>query len=377
MKIVLSGVETNNKGAELMLYAILQEIERKFTDASVYISPYSVMQGVDYVKTSLDFRFWPYSKLMKITHINGILKKLKFSMIEGADFVRANYVIDGSGFLFSDQTKLWGTTPEWWEKWLGHQYKYGAKIIFLPQAFGPIEDNKTKQAISILGRYASVIMPREQVSLKYIKDSGLVDIKKVKQFPDFTSLVDGMFPKGYEHLKEGICVIPNMRMIDQGKITYDNYIRLLSAIIMEGRKSSHPVYLLNHEGINDENLAYQCQRSLTGDIEVVTGLNALEVKGLISSAYMVITSRFHGLASSLNSCVPALATSWSHKYGELFKDYNLTGYVLPLDDVDVIIERVRSLLDKQENDFIRMHLSKQVPCLKQQTREMWNYVWNI
>ena len=34
MKIVLWGVETNNKGAELMLYAILQEIERKFPDAT-------------------------------------------------------------------------------------------------------------------------------------------------------------------------------------------------------------------------------------------------------------------------------------------------------------------------------------------------------
>ena len=55
MKIVLSGVETNNKGAELMLYAILQEIERKWPDADVYISQKRIKQGLNYVK-SLDLR---------------------------------------------------------------------------------------------------------------------------------------------------------------------------------------------------------------------------------------------------------------------------------------------------------------------------------
>ena len=37
MKYVLNGVETNNKGAEIMLYAILQEIERRDKDAVVYL----------------------------------------------------------------------------------------------------------------------------------------------------------------------------------------------------------------------------------------------------------------------------------------------------------------------------------------------------
>ena len=51
MKIVLTGVETNNKGAELMLYAILQEVERTFPDAEVYISPNAIPQGLNYLQT--------------------------------------------------------------------------------------------------------------------------------------------------------------------------------------------------------------------------------------------------------------------------------------------------------------------------------------
>ena len=37
MKIVLSGIETNNKGAELMLYAILQEIDKYLMHGYSYI----------------------------------------------------------------------------------------------------------------------------------------------------------------------------------------------------------------------------------------------------------------------------------------------------------------------------------------------------
>ena len=377
MKIVLTGVETNNKGAELMLYAILQEIERKYPDACVYISPYSVIQGLGYVKTSLKFRFWPYTKLMKLTHINGILKKLHFPMIEGEDFVKADYVLDGSGFLFSDQTKLWDTTPEWWEKRLSHQSEHGAKIVFLPQAIGPVEEENTKNAIAVINKYADVIMPREKVSYGYLKESGLVDMDKVRMYTDFTSVVDGIFPSRLEHLRGGICIIPNMRMIDKGKITYEDYIKLLSSIISEGNRSGRPVYLLNHEGAKDEELAFQCQKSVTGRIEVITGLNALEVKGLITSAYVVVTSRFHGLASALNGCVPSLATSWSHKYEELFDDYQLQGYVLPLNHLDAALDKVKEILGEKENMRIRKHLSSQVPRIKSQTREMWNLIWGL
>ena len=126
------------------------------------------------------------------------------------------------------------------------------------------------KALAILSKYADVLIPREQVSYDYLKESGVVDMNKVKKFTDFTSLVDGVFPKGYEHLRDGICIIPNMQMIRKGKISYNDYIRLLSVIIGEGKKSGHPVYLLNHEGPNDADLCLKCKASIGGDVEAVT-----------------------------------------------------------------------------------------------------------
>ena len=380
MKIVLTGVETNNKGAELMLYAILQEVERRHPNAEVYIEPEMNRQGLDYVHTKVKLRYWPKAEFVQKMHLKGIFSRLHLPMkvLRYTSAVKADYVLDGSGFCFSDQCKMWGRKAEWWESLLNRQYKHGAKIVFLPQAFGPLEEIDTKEAIRVLNKYSTLIMPRERVSYDFLKNSDLMDMEKVKINTDFTSLVDGTFPKLYEHLRNGICIIPNMKMIEKGNISLDKYIHLLISIIQEGKKSGYPVYLLNHEGKKDEKLAYRCREKIGNDIDVVTGLNALEVKGMISSSFMVVTSRFHGLASALNCGVPSLATSWSHKYKSLFLDYELDdSYILPLDNVEKVIVQVKRILGADENEKIRKHINEQVPRIKIQTIEMWNQVWNL
>jgi colanic acid/amylovoran biosynthesis protein len=165
-------------------------------------------------------------------------------------------------------------------------------------------------------------------------------------------------------------------MVDTGTISKEDYIGLISAIVNSCKGLGHPIYLLNHEGEGDEQLSYECKKRIENNIEVVTGLNALEVKGMIASAYLVVTSRFHGLASALNSCVPCLATSWSHKYSELLNDYGLSDGVLPLDNNEKAIEKVSSYIDNNVNAEIRQHLSARVKMIKSQTTDMWNTVWN-
>lgn len=379
MKIILNGVETNNKGAELMLYAILQEIERKHPEAVVYFPAANIRQGKRYVQTSLSIKYLPFSWFVNRLHLGRLFRILHLPTrylqdiyaIKGAD-----YFIDGSGFHFSDQKKNFTSDKVWkWKHLLGRLNGQGCRIVFLPQAFGPAQKANTLNGLRVLGDYASLIFPREQTSYNYLEQSGVVNMDKVKLFTDFTSLVEGVFPEGYEHLKDGICIIPNLRMIDTGTVSKENYIGLISAIVNSCKASGRPIYLLNHEGKGDEQLAYECKKSIGNNIKVVTGLNALEVKGLISSAYLVISSRFHGVTSSLNSCVPCLATSWSHKYHELFNDYGMDGCVLPLDNITQSVGKVKEYLDEQNNAKIREHLSQRLPSIKERTRLMWDFVW--
>ena len=123
MKILLSGVETNNKGAELMLYAILQEIERKYPDAEVFIPADRIRQGVDYVKTSLKLTICHHrfvDRIMVKLHINGILRRLHLPQITPQLSIPEDidYFIDGSGFAFSDQWNLSDSRVEYWRRLL-------------------------------------------------------------------------------------------------------------------------------------------------------------------------------------------------------------------------------------------------------------------
>ncbi|MDE5881105.1 MAG: polysaccharide pyruvyl transferase family protein [Muribaculaceae bacterium] len=381
MKIVLNGVETNNKGAELMLYAILQEIERRFPKATVMLPSCNIRQGYSYIKTSLNFRDLSNGKIIQFLnkfHIPGIMRRLHLPYFQFTEYRRVNnadYFIDGSGFTFSDKWNHGKCSYNVWNYRLDHYRKQGTKIVFLPQAFGPIEKEGTKRLVSLLSDKASLIIPREHKSYEYLRNAS-VNMSKVKMFTDFTSLVDGYVPKEYTHLQGKVAFIPNLRMVDKGTMSMTSYLNLMMNMIDCVRSKGYGVYLLNHEGIGDEELCFKI-RECVGDIDIVTGINALEVKGIISTAYMCITSRFHGLASSLNTGVPCLAIGWSHKYEELYKDYGIEGCLLDIKNVDKIKDKIVWLLDSENNRNMREKLQTRFPLIQQETRNMWELIWQL
>ena len=289
MKILLTGVETNNKGAELMLYAILQEIERKFPESIVLIDSNDLKQGRGYVNTKLQLLTYTSLKrtLVKKLHINGVLSLLHLPQINVVPNIPSvDYLLDGSGLHFTDQMTNSFLTKGWVEIFKSVK-KNNAKIIFLPQGFGPINENYTKKAVSVLFKYADLVFAREQVSYAYLSNCGSADMKKVKVSPDFTSLVEGTFPDQYSHLKGAICIIPNVQMVRKGIVSKKDYISYIYHLVHEVAMSNKEVYLLNHGGKDDEAFIYACKDILGGKVEIVTNLNALETKGLIASSRLV------------------------------------------------------------------------------------------
>jgi len=69
----------------------------------------------------------------------------------------------------------------------------------------------------------------------------------------------------------------------------------------------------------------------------------VEIKRLLGRSRLVIGSRFHALVSALSQGVPCIATSWSHKYEMLFKDYACEEMVLP---VPSTVDQIRTCVDQ-------------------------------
>ena len=132
-----------------------------------------------------------------------------------------------------------------------------------------------------MNTYVDVIFVRDKVSLNYLKEVQ-IDYDKIVLFPDFTALVSSVLPEKYAYLQGAVGVIPNYQMIKKTSTHANDYIHFLCSIIEHVKAKGYNVFMLNHEGELDLSLCNDVNSLLDSKIEIVTGLNALEIKGVIS-----------------------------------------------------------------------------------------------
>jgi colanic acid/amylovoran biosynthesis protein len=95
---------------------------------------------------------------------------------------------------------------------------------------------------------------------------------------------------------------------------------------------------------------------------------------MIGGASLVISSRFHGLVNALSQSVPAIGTSWSHKYGQLAADYACPEAIWDIEPPDVAEPRLREWLSDDQLAARRIALRSKSTTLKEATRSMWTEV---
>jgi colanic acid/amylovoran biosynthesis protein len=378
MKIQIDGTNTLNKGAELMLYAILQEIEKKYPEASIIFNGY----GHNTIKTCTTQQFEYPVRLQYGRYPRYIFRILKLQLpyIFFSNYRPSNNIdilLDASGFRFGDQWNYTNWHLNIAENYYSQLKKAGTKIILLPQAFGPFGTDQGKRSIEILNKYVDLIVARETLSHEYLIKAG-INPEKVYCFPDFTITVDGTVPDEYKNLKKSICIIPNRKMITRTQLGTNKYCDYLIKVIKLLQQERQNVFLLNHEGKKDLELCKSINSQFNNKLSIVNGLNAKEIKGIIGNSYLVISSRYHGAASSLNQEIPCLATSWSHKYSLLFQDFDLHNNMinanLPFDETAT---KIINLLDATTNNDLKLHLHSCKNILINKTKDMWSKVWNV
>ncbi|MEQ1528080.1 MAG: polysaccharide pyruvyl transferase family protein [Methylococcales bacterium] len=377
MMIEIKGVGFVNKGAELMLMAVLQKVKTKYPDAEFVLTP--------------DEKSCPYQSIAKV----GAYQKLHFARY-GINFLKIaelipnrflrryglvleseiDVILDASGLAYSDN---WGAIPATLTASRIKQWRTaGKKVILLPQAFGPFTSEKIKKAMKTIIANADLICARDAESYKYLQD--LTNSTTIQLFPDFTNLIQNTaLPDHYQYLADRVCIITNCRMLDQlPAAEAQRYVPLMADALTYLINSQCKPYFLMHEGLHDESLAQQIMAKANSQVEIIREADPLTIKSIIGASRGVLCSRFHGLVSALSQGVPALGTGWSHKYDMLFADYQFSEGLLNLrENNQELAEKLHFITDPHKNNRLRQALLEQASVQKQRSEQMWDAVFHI
>ncbi|MEO6327578.1 MAG: polysaccharide pyruvyl transferase family protein [Ginsengibacter sp.] len=374
MVIELRGVNSINKGAELMMLAIISKIKEELRNPLFVMeksklapplmhSKYGIYTKTNFKRFKIPFKYF-------LALIPAPLRRRWYYINEN----EIDVVLDASGFALGD---TWGVKKA--SRRLGnHIEKWnrgGKKVIILPQAFGPFATQELITCMETIINYADLIFARDQISFKYLKGVAGNNEKFILA-PDFTNLIDGISPPYLDNLKDKVAIVVNNQMIKTNtKTDGEAYLHLLRRIIMMIEKLDYKPYFLIQEGQADRKIAELINQKLITRLAIVEEDNPLYIKGIIAGAKAVVTSRFHGLVNCLSQAIPCLATGWSHKYEMLLQDYNYQEAFVNIHCNDeLLLEKVKSILTETTRKTIIDNLKAMSLNQKKLSEEMWTKV---
>ncbi|WP_147305794.1 polysaccharide pyruvyl transferase family protein [Subtercola boreus] len=367
--ILLVGVEFNNQGAYLMLLAAAKVIREQF-DAIPVVEFHNGTEekkriaGVSALVPQRTYgvitrarRFRPLRRLWK-----------KFPYVLPTELLA---VFDGSGFRYGDQ---WvNSNLDYTAGKLRDWAARGVPVYMLPQAFGPFE--KTAGPSLTAMKASRIVFPRDAESETYVRDILTGQTPKVHRHPDFTAGLEGRFPTGYEAYRGRVPIIPNYNIYsraDDGD-SQERYLSNLTAIVEHLHGKGLQPYGLAHEGRKDveilEKVKQRVKSQSSINLELVGGLSGLELKGLIGTAPLIVSGRYHAIVSALSQGVPAVIHGWSHKYRYVADDFDARELQCdPLAAADESIAVIETIIGNTE---LTGRISAAAQRVKAEMKDMW------
>lgn len=365
--VEIHGTGVHNRGAELMAIAIAERVRTQHPNAIIAVPPsfgtQKDIQRYNFVTTlSLESR----TKKSLRCLVDAILSR---NMINQKN---VDIVLDASGFAFSDQWSMWFAKNL--VKKMNKPQRITQPLILLPQALGSFKKTEIKDYSQQVFNRATYVFARDKQSYEYTAD--LVDNKKKLHLcPDFTLNVKPLENKEIILPSEFVAIVPNARMLDKIENS-DSYLEFLKKTVeLIQSKNMTPLFVV-HDAHEDKQVVEKLGRPYS-DIQIVQHHDPRVLKWILGQAAFVIGSRFHALVSSLSQGIPCISVGWSHKYPELFNDFN-SGECL-INDLDDY-QKLSSLISNLSDAKLRSEKSEEVKTaaaiLKEKVEKMWLNVFD-
>ena len=364
----VTGTNTQNKGAELMLVAIREHFDDR-PDVRLAVNQFfgSYQERAAYgLLQKVALNGWGRSRVAAALMPDEFRRS--FGLVREND---VDAVIDASGFAFGDQHPPERTIQ--FADRVEAAKRAGKPVILLPQALGPFTRPSIREAFVRVVDAADLVFARDDVSMAHTREA-TGDPPHLKQAPDFTNLVKPDCTTDSD-AADRATIVPNQRMIEKAE-TEDEasaYVpfmgRCIEAVTEVGLE---PVLLLHEE--EDDELASEIREYVECNVPIRQKTDPLILKRFLGESHLVVASRFHALVGALSQGVPAIGTSWSHKYEMLFEEYGCSDMLLSVTSEE---ERVRDCVAAATGPQ-RSKLTGQIreagKKLEQETRTMWEQV---
>ena len=366
-KILITGGELENKGAQSMTYIVVDELHKRFPNHKVVLhSPFDVNKSQEFKS---NFKF-DISVIGDVIPVLGKmhLKQRLYYLLKGYDkeaysktkkfFEEVDMLIDISGYgLGSD-----------WNDYEVENYLYrilcakyfGIKVYLMPQSFGPFDysgvralkmNRKIKRALE----YVDVICAREKHGYDILtKQFGLKNVKKSydlvlnNKSVDLGNVFNDIPELNVPDIKpNSVAIIPNQQNSKFGN--EEELLKLYKEIIEELISRDKNVYILRHSKM-DLPLCKKISELSNRVILLEDEFNCIEFNAFVNKFDFVIASRFHSVVHSYKSAVPCVTLGWAIKYQELHDIFGQNAFVFDVKnnlDKDAILKAI----DYMDNNF--------------------------
>ncbi len=343
-KIVITGGNFINKGAQSMLFSLVDGIKKKYTDSEiVMIDIFPSLKKED--KEIYNFRILNFHirSILRMTFpvLKIILKPKPISDKETeilSSFKQADLVLDISGYGVSshNQNPLW-TYATIYPIILAK--KFQVPFIFLPQSIGPF-DFKGWKALVIwplikkLLKYPKTIFYREpecKQHLQKIRSEGIIEsLDIVLQSANIDP--KNIYKKKYslsiiaaEIKQNSIVIIPN-KQLTRFK-SQEDIVSLFSTITNTLTDRNKEVVILRHSSDDKQLCSNIFEKTNKSKVKLINqDLSPYHIEQIIDKSSFVISSRYHGLIHALKSKKPCIVIGWANKYKHVMEYFALKDY---------------------------------------------------
>ncbi len=345
-KILITGANFNNKGAQSMLFIAVNEIRNRLPDAEIFFTTweslpefsnltfYPVFYNEEAMQIALDSK--RKYRILLVRILKNIIKKIMHrEVLEIKRFYELKELIqditliaDISGYNLGSK---WGAAGS--ENFLNYirlAKLYKIPMVVMPQSFGPFDyDEKDKGILDEMKEllpYPLKIYAREwegyglltegfslsnvEKSADIVLQNTGIDLSNIyKIIPQIKSLnID---------TKHNVAVIPNQQCVIHGN--YSVLINIYQRIIQLLLENGKDIYVFRHAG-EDLKLCTDIKELFKSNVNVHLidyDFSCLEFDRFIKNFEFSVSSRFHATVHAYRNGIPCIVLGWAVKYKEL------------------------------------------------------------